>query len=334
MSQELLEVEGLKTSFYTENGLLTAIDDVSFTVNSGETLGIVGESGCGKSVTALSIMRLFDPRNAITEGIVKFDNMDILNSSEEEMEKIRGQKISMIFQDPMTSLNPVFKIGDQLMEALVIHQKLSKQEALHKAIEMLRLVGIPSPEKRINDYPSQLSGGMCQRVMIAMSLSCNPKLLIADEPTTALDVTIQAQIINLMLQLKREFNMAIVLITHDLGVVTEMCQRILIMYLGQIVEELDVDTLFDTPKHPYTIGLLRSMPTLDKNRLQRLDVIEGTVPSLVNIPKGCRFAGRCHAADVKCYSEPPVLIRVNDHHRVRCWMYQNDNMATSKERSF
>jgi peptide/nickel transport system ATP-binding protein len=324
MANLLLAVNHLKTSFRTESGRLIAVDDVSITMNKGEVLGLVGESGCGKSVTALSIMRLFtDQSGTAVEGAIQFNDTNLLALSEEELEQIRGSQISMIFQDPMSSLNPVFTIGNQIMEPLMIHQNLSRKEARGKAIEMLKLVGIPAPEARMNDYPHQLSGGMRQRVMIAISLSCNPQLLIADEPTTALDVTIQAQILELMMELKTQRDMGIIMITHDLGVVAETCNKVAVMYLGEIVEELEVGRLFEAPKHPYTIGLLRSMPSLTASRLEKLETIEGTVPSLSNIPKGCRFADRCKYAETKCYQSHPLLETIEENHKVRCWNHES-----------
>ena len=324
----LLEVKGLKTHFATEQGEVTAVDGVSFHVNAGETLGLVGESGCGKSVTSLSILRLFGRHSGTRlEGEIFFEGKDLLSLSMEEIQRIRGNQISMIFQDPMSSLNPVFPIGDQIAEAIILHQKLSKKEAREKTVEMLRLVGIPSPDKRVHDYPHQLSGGMRQRVMIAMALSCHPKLLIADEPTTALDVTIQAQILDLMVELKNRLQMGIILITHDLGVVAELCDRVIVMYLGQIVEEATVETLFETPKHPYTIGLMKSIPSLAGKRGEKLHVIEGIVPSLHQVPAGCRFAPRCPYADQLCMERPPELRRVEENHMVRCW--HHDKISVS-----
>ncbi|WP_409177841.1 ABC transporter ATP-binding protein [Brevibacillus fortis] len=319
----LLEVKNLRTTFSTELGQVTAVDGVSFQVDSGETVGLVGESGCGKSVTSLSILRLFRKHSGTKlTGQIFFEQKELLQSSMEELQEIRGNRISMIFQDPMSSLNPVYTVGNQIAESLMLHQKLSKKAAQEKAIEMLTLVGIPSPEKRVSDYPHQLSGGMRQRVMIAMGLCCQPKLLIADEPTTALDVTIQAQILDLMLGLQKQLQMGILLITHDLGVVSEVCDRVLVMYLGQIVEEASVDTLFENPKHPYTIGLMKSIPTIDGKRGKKLHVIDGIVPSLHQIPKGCRFAPRCPLADEKCRQHPPDLFEIADGHQVRCWHHE------------
>ncbi|MCL6450823.1 MAG: ABC transporter ATP-binding protein [Acetobacteraceae bacterium] len=319
MTETLLDVQGLKTCFYTEDGVVPAVDGVSFHINRGETLGMVGESGCGKSVTSLSIMRLIPwPPGRIVEGKVWFEGQDILAKSEPEMRKIRGNEISMIFQEPMTSLNPVYTVGDQIAEAIQLHQGLGRREAARKTVDMLRLVGIPLPERRAHEYPHQLSGGMRQRVMIAMALSCNPKLLIADEPSTALDVTIQAQILELMKRLKRELGMAILLITHDLGVIAEMAQRVVVMYAGRIVEEADVISLFRRPLHPYTDGLLHSIPRIDAKK-GRLHVIEGVVPNPLNLPPGCRFHPRCPYAAEVCRKEEPPLEEAGPGRRVSCW---------------
>lgn len=325
MSERLLDVKDLKTYFYTSDGVVPAVDGVNFHVRRGETLGIVGESGCGKSVTSLSVMRLIPyPPGKIVEGSIEFEGQDLLQKSEAEMRKIRGNLISMIFQEPMTSLNPVYTIGDQICEAIELHQGLKRREATEKAIEMLRLVGIPLPERRINEYPHQLSGGMRQRVMIAMALSCNPRLLIADEPTTALDVTIQAQILELMKKLKQELGMAIMLITHDLGVVAEMAQRVVVMYAGKIVEEADVVSIFRKPLHPYTQGLLDSIPSMDREK-GRLHVIDGVVPNPLFMPTGCRFNPRCpHAMDI-CREREPVLEPAGEGRFVACWLRSNAN---------
>ncbi len=321
MAERLLEVRGLKTYFYTEDGVVPAVDGVDFALNKGETLGIVGESGCGKSVTSLSIMRLIpDPPGKIVDGEIIFEGSNLLKKAEAEMRNIRGNDISMIFQEPMTSLNPVFTIGDQIMEAIILHQRLSKADARKRAIEMLRLVGIPSPERRVDEYPHQLSGGMRQRVMIAMALSCNPKLLIADEPTTALDVTIQAQILDLMRKLRDEFGTAIMLITHDLGVVAELAERVVVMYAGKIVEQADVKPQFGNPLHPYTVGLLGSIPKLTEQQ-ERLQVIEGVVPHPAFMPKGCRFHPRCKEAREICKVEEPELMEQEPGHLVACWKY-------------
>jgi ABC-type dipeptide/oligopeptide/nickel transport system ATPase component len=292
VTRELLEVDNLSVQFSTDAGLLTAVDGVSFTVREGEVLGLVGESGCGKSVTALSIMGLImDPPGRISDGAIWFEGENLVSKSESDMRKIRGNRMSMVFQEPMTSLNPVLTIGDQVIEAITLHQQVGKQQATTKAINLLQSVEIPSAESRLSEYPHQLSGGMRQRVMIAMALASNPRLLIADEPTTALDVTIQAQILDLMRQLRTELGTAILLITHDLGVIAEMADRIAVMYAGQIVEIAGVDAVFEMPAHPYTSGLLASIPRIhdDKNRL---DTIDGLVPSLANMPRGCRFSAR------------------------------------------
>lgn len=320
--QVILEINELKTIFSTENGPLTAVDGISFKVVQGETLGVVGESGCGKSVTSESIMRLLNEKSTKYEGEVNFKGKNLLTLPEQKMRDIRGNEISMIFQDAMTSLNPVYTIGNQISEAIMIHQNLKPKEAMAKSIEMLRLTGIPSPEKRVHEYPHELSGGMRQRVMIAMALSCRPSLLIADEPTTALDVTIQAQILDLINDLKKEANMSVIMITHDLGVVAEICTRVVVMYLGQIIEEADVDTLFNKPLHPYTKGLIKSIPKIDGDRTQKLHLIPGTVPSLSNVPQGCRFAPRCVFADEKCLKDPPILEPISTGQSVRCWHYK------------
>jgi oligopeptide/dipeptide ABC transporter ATP-binding protein len=317
----LVSVENLKTYFYTEDGIVPAIDGVSFEVKKGETLAIVGESGSGKSVTSLSIMRLIpQPPGKILDGDIKFQGESLLTKSDKEMRAIRGNRISMIFQEPMTSLNPVYKVGDQISETIILHQKKNKKEALAEAINLLNLVGIPEPERRINQYPHELSGGMRQRVMIAIALACHPELLIADEPTTALDVTIQNQILQLMKNLKQKSNMSIMLITHDLGVVAEMADRVVVMYSGQIVEQGDVFTIFENPKHPYTEGLLKSMPSAEK-RVGKLYAIDGVVPNPLNLPPGCRFADRCEYATALCHQEMPQIQQINEDEIVRCWKY-------------
>lgn len=319
----LLQVKDLKTHFYTERGQVTAVDGISFHINEGEIVGVVGESGCGKSVMSQSIMRLFDEKyTAKYEGEVLFKGKNILSLSKKEMQKIRGNEISMIFQDPLSSLNPVYSIGDQIIEVIRLHQKASKKEARAKAIEMLRLTGIPAPEKRIDEYPHQLSGGMQQRAMIAMALSCQPQLLIADEPTTALDVTIQAQILDLIVELNKELGMGVIFITHDLGVVSDICDRVIVMYLGEIVEETDAERLFSQPLHPYTKGLMKSIPQLDGDRTKQLHVIDGVVPSLDEIPKGCRFASRCPFADDLCREKTPELRSHDGKQKVKCWHYE------------
>ncbi len=320
LTRPLVEVCDLTTRFFTDDGVVTAVDRVSFGIEEGETLGMVGESGCGKSVTSLSIMRLIpSPPGLITAGSVHFQGESLLDKSEPEMRSVRGNKISMIFQEPMTSLNPVYTVGIQISETIMLHQKLSKEEAKEKTIQMLRMVGIPEPERRYVEYPHQLSGGMRQRVMIAMALSCNPKLLIADEPTTALDVTIQAQILDLIRRLKEETGMSVLLITHDLGVIAEMAQRVVVMYAGQIVEEAPCEALFERPTHPYTSALLRSIPRLDSGRT-RLHVIEGTVPNLLELPAGCRFHPRCHEVQEMCRESVPELITLDGRRKVRCFM--------------
>ena len=320
----LLQVNNLKTYFATEQGTVTAVDGIDFTVQAGETVGLVGESGCGKSVTSLSVLRLFEEYSGTSiAGEILFEGKNLLALPVNEMQAIRGNRIAMIFQDPMTSLNPVFTVGDQIAESIILHQRLGRKEALARTVDMLKLVGIPAPERRLHEYPHQLSGGMRQRVMIAMGLACEPSLLIADEPTTALDVTIQAQILDLMLALQQKINMGIILITHDLGVVAEVCSRVMVMYLGQIVEECSVETLFSRPAHPYTTGLIRSIPTLEGNRREPLHMIAGKVPSLQQIPPGCRFAPRCPRADALCLSALPGLETIDTAHKVRCWHYKN-----------
>lgn len=315
----LLAIQDLKTYFYTEDGISRAVDGVSFEIEAGSAFGLVGESGCGKSVTSLSIMNLIpQPPGKIVGGKILFEGEDLLEKNASEMRKIRGNEIAMIFQEPMTSLNPVFTVGDQIMEAIILHQSLDKGEAREKAIDMLRLVGIPSPQHRIDDYPHQLSGGMRQRVMIAMALSCNPRLLIADEPTTALDVTVQAQILELMRGLQAEFGASILLITHDLGVIAELADEVGVMYAGKIVERADVKSLFADPKHPYTVGLLGSIPRLSEEQ-DRLSVIEGTVPNPIAMPSGCRFHPRCRWAKAICQEHEPPEIEINCSHKASCW---------------
>ena len=317
---ELLEVSGLKTYFYTQEGTVKAVDGVSFYIRRGETLGVVGESGCGKSVTSLSVMRLIPKQvGKIEEGRVLFENEDLLKKSESYMRSVRGNHISMIFQEPMTSLNPVMTVGEQVAEVVRLHQNLSRRSAVAKTVEMFDLVGIPHPVSRIRSYPFQLSGGLRQRVMIAMALSCNPQLLIADEPTTALDVTIQAQILELMKGLKREIGTAIMFITHDLGVIAEMAERVIVMYGGKIVEQAEVIPLFEDPLHPYTRGLLNSLPRIDEPK-ERLQVIPGNVPDLAFAPKGCKFHPRCDKAMDRCRTEEPPLVNLADGRSVSCWL--------------
>jgi oligopeptide/dipeptide ABC transporter ATP-binding protein len=321
----LLDVRNLRTWFDTEDGLVRAVDDVSFTVNPGEVVGLVGESGCGKSVTSLSIIQLIGPPGKIAEGEIWFDGQDLLKMDEKQMMEIRGNLISMIFQQPQSSLNPVFMVGSQVAEVYRIHEKMKDTEAWARAVEMLRKVGIPDPDRKAKAYPHEMSGGQAQRVMIAMALALQPKLLIADEPTTALDVTIQAQILDLIRNLRRDFGTSIILITHDLGVIAEMAERVAVMYAGVIVEQSSVETLFDEPKHPYTQGLIGSTPVLGVIK-ERLDVIPGSVPNLVNLPPGCRFAPRCRAREEHkleiCCREEPALLEIAPHHAVRCWLYQ------------
>lgn len=324
--QPLLEVKDLKTYFFTEDGVVKSVDGVNFYVNPGEVMGLVGESGCGKSVTSLSIMRLISPPGRIMSGQILFEGKDLVTASEDEMINVRGNKISMIFQQPQTALNPVFKVGDQISEVLSIHQNMSKEKGVERAIELLKMVGIPDPARRAQSYPHELSGGQAQRVMIAMALACVPALLIADEPTTALDVTIQAQILDLMHNLRDNIGTAIILITHDLGVVAEMAERVAVMYAGYIVEQADVQPLFDKPLHPYTQGLIGSIPILGKLK-DRLEVIPGSVPNLVNLPVGCRFAARCKARTennlVICTDKEPSLVEIERGHFVRCWLYED-----------
>ncbi len=324
MNDILIQVNDLHTNFYTDEGVVKAVDGVDLSVRKGETLGLVGESGCGKRVTALSIMRLIQqPPGRIEKGQILFENQDLLGMSEEQMRQIRGNHISMIFQEPMTSLNPVFRIGDQIAEAIRLHQGLSKGNAMERTVEMLQKVGIPDPETRVKEYPHQMSGGMRQRVMIAMALSCNPKMMIADEPTTALDVTIQAQILDLMNKLKEDFGASILLITHDLGVIVDMAQSVAVMYTGKIVEYADVVGLFTMPKHPYTVALMESIPNMDEpvpeDRI--LQTIPGIVPSLLDLPAGCSFHERCSQAFDLCGEKDPPLIEVGPGHLVRCWHY-------------
>ena len=315
----LLEIENLVTQFSTEHGVVRAVDGVSFAIQAGKTLGVVGESGCGKSVTALSVMRLIQtPPGKIAGGTVRFRGQDLLALAEPDMRAIRGNKISMIFQEPMTSLNPVFTAGEQVAEAVRLHEGASRAEARDRTIELFRMVGIASPEERIASYPHQMSGGMRQRVMIAMALACRPDLLIADEPTTALDVTIQAQILDLLARLQREMGMSVLLITHDLGVVAETCERVIVMYAGQIVEESSAAALFAKPRHPYTCGLLRSLPRSGE-RADRLREIPGMVPPLTDLPTGCRFRDRCDRAVDRCAVEGPALADDGGGRLVRCF---------------
>ena len=322
----LLEIRDLRTHFHTPEGVVKAVDGVSYSLKAGETLGVVGESGCGKTVTALSILRLIpEPPGKIAGGGIFFEGRDLTKLSSGELRKVRGNKIAMIFQEPMTSLNPVFTIGFQIAEAIMLHQRLNKKEAMDKAAAMLDHVGIPLPKQRVREYPHQLSGGMRQRAMIAMALSCNPKILLADEPTTALDVTIQAQILDLMIKLKEEMGTAIIFITHNLGLVAEQCQRVVVMYAGKVVEEAPVEELYGNPMHPYTVGLLRSLPKLklsgQKGQRIRLQEIPGIVPALNRLPSGCSFNPRCDKVMDKCHQHEPELKEVSPGHFVRCLLY-------------
>ena len=324
MRERLLDIKGLKTHFFTEEGVVRAVDGIDLHIDKGETLGVVGESGCGKTVTALSIMKLIPmPPGKIVEGQMLYEGRDLVTLPPAQMRKVRGKEISMVFQEPMTSLNPVFTIGEQIAEAVRLHEGLGRRAAMDKTVEMLKIVHIPNPERRVKEYPHQLSGGMRQRVMIAMALSCNPKLLIADEPTTALDVTIQAQILELLNELKAKLGMAVLLITHDMGVIAETAQRVMVMYAGKVVEEASVKDLFKEPLHPYTQGLLRSIPRIDTAATQkkRLEAIPGVVPSLLNLPEGCSFEPRCPHAMPVCKDQEPVLKEVKRGHRVSCWLY-------------
>ncbi len=324
-ASRLLDVQELKTYFHTFEGVARAVDDVSFSLERGEVVGLVGESGCGKSVTAQSIMRLIPiPPGRIVQGRILFDGIDILRLGIDRMRAIRGKRISMIFQEPMTSLNPVYTIGDQISEMFLLHEGLSKRESMDRSIEMLRRVQIPAAERRFHEYPHQLSGGMRQRAMIAMALACNPEILIADEPTTALDVTIQAQILDLMLQLKQDYDTAIIMITHDLGVIAEIALRIVVMYAGKVVEEGPTEAIFEDPKHPYTQGLLQSIPKLGERACHgrvRLREIAGIVPSLYELPEGCSFFPRCPKAMEACREEVPEMTGVGEGRRVRCRLY-------------
>lgn len=326
MEQPLLDIRALETHFFTDDGLARAVDGVSYSLARGETVGVVGESGCGKSVTALSVLRLIpNPPGRIVAGEIVFEGTNLLDLSPADMRRIRGNDISMIFQEPMTSLNPVFTIGNQIAEAVRLHQGLSNREAINKAIEMLTLVGIPEPSRRVHEYPHQLSGGMRQRAMIAMALSCNPKVLVADEPTTALDVTIEAQILDLMRNLQSELGTAIIMITHDLGVVAEMARKVVVMYAGKVVEQAPVEQIFGDPNHPYTQGLLNSLPSADLGKASggdkhRLQEIPGIVPSLLNLPPGCKFASRCPKAMAVCEEKEPPLEQVSADHLSACWL--------------
>ncbi len=324
MAETLLEISGLKTYFETDDGVVRAVDGVDLTIRRGETVSIVGESGCGKTVTAMTVLKLIAiPPGKIVAGRILWKGRDLVPLDPREMQRIRSREIGIVFQEPMTSLNPVYTVGDQIAEVVRLHQSLGRREAMDRAVEMLRLVHVPAAERRVHDYPHQLSGGMRQRVMIAMALACSPELLIADEPTTALDVTIQAQILDLLGEMKSRFGMAIMLITHAMGVVAETAQRVAVMYAGQVVEEAQVDDLFARPLHPYTQGLIRSIPRLDRTdgKRRRLEAIAGTVPSLLDPPPGCRFASRCALAMAACTRQVPALRAIEGGHKVACILY-------------
>ncbi|MGG4441337.1 ABC transporter ATP-binding protein [Brevibacillus fortis] len=324
MERNILEIKNLTTCFFTDDGTVKATDRVSINVGKGQTVCLVGESGSGKSVTSLAVMRLIDYAGGfIQSGNVMFHGQDLAAKELDEMMHIRGNKIAMIFQDPMSALNPVFTVGDQIAESLMLHQNMSQQDAFKKAIEMLRMVGIPAPEVRVKQYPHEMSGGMCQRVVIAMALACNPEMLIADEPTTALDVTVQAQILDLLRRLQKELGMSILLITHDMGVAAEMADRIAVMYAGTIVEEGTVERIFDEPRHPYTIGLLQSIPGFEGERGSELYTIQGTIPSITQLPTGCRFHPRCPHSIDKCRKEEPILREVVTGQQVACWLNED-----------
>jgi oligopeptide/dipeptide ABC transporter ATP-binding protein len=332
MADRLLDVAGLKVRFATEDGIVRAVDGVDFELDRGKVLGIVGESGSGKSVTAMTLLGLTRDRNTRFEGRVTYKGENLLELPESRLQEVRGNEIAMIFQDPMTSLNPVYTVGDQIVEAIVTHEQASKQEAKRRAVELLRQVGIPNPQQRIDDYPHQFSGGMRQRAMIAMALSCNPDVLIADEPTTALDVTIQAQILELLDRLRADFDSAVILITHDLGVVAEVADEIVVMYAGRIVERASKRQLFYDPQHPYAWGLLGSIPRLDRPKPKKLASIEGMPPSLINLPQGCKFRPRCPHAFDKCIEEPELASRVEDRgHLDRCWLSVEEKRARREQ---
>jgi oligopeptide/dipeptide ABC transporter ATP-binding protein len=330
MANDLLSVKNLNTAFRTADGELSAVRGISFSVNKGETLCIVGESGCGKSITSLSIMGLLPSNGMIKDGSIEFGDKDLTKLSSEELRRIRGKDISMIFQEPMTALNPVLTIGYQLREPLILHQRLSKREATKKGIELLEQVGIPYPEKRMKQYPHELSGGMRQRVMIAISLACHPQLLIADEPTTALDVTIQAQILDLIQDLKDDLGMGVIMVTHDMGVVAEVADRVMVMYAGEKVEEGDVESIFENPQHPYTKGLLQSVPNVDDPSFE-LEAIPGSLPNLNEKIDGCRFHPRCPFATDRCKQESPKEYELHSSHNVKCWLQEVDENADNRE---
>lgn len=328
-NETIFQIRGLKTQFFTSKGIVPAVDGVDITVKRGEAVGLVGESGCGKSMTAMSVMQLLKYPGRVVEGEILVDGEDLLKKTKKEMDEIRGNKVSMIFQEPMTSLNPVYTIGKQVSEAILTHEKVSKEEAKQRAIEIFRKVGIPEPEKRYNVYPHQLSGGLRQRVMIGMAMVCNPMLMIADEPTTALDVTIEAQILYLMNQLQKEQGTAIVMITHNLGVVAESCDYVYVMYAGKIMEEAPVKELFNNPMHPYTFGLMNSIPKMTESK-EHLYTIPGLVPNLLHLPQGCRFCPRCDKAMKICTMYQPDLYETEDGHKVRCFLYNKEVMNSGK----
>ncbi|MEN1970387.1 ABC transporter ATP-binding protein [Lentibacillus sp. N15] len=328
MSQSILEIKGLKTSFYTDDGEVPAVDNVNFFINPGEILGVVGESGCGKSVTSLSVMGLVPEPGKVKDGSIRFKEEELTKATKKRMQQIRGNEIAMIFQEPMTSLNPVFTIGSQLIEGIRLHKKISKKQAAKVAVDMLKKVGMPRAEQLLKEYPHQLSGGMRQRVMIAMAMACEPALLIADEPTTALDVTIQAQILDLMKRLNEDFNTSILLITHDLGVVADVCNRIVVMYAGKVVEEGNVDAIFKNPKHPYTEGLIQSVPNMYAKK-DRLYSIPGNVPKPGAVKQGCQFAPRCRYAFDRCTAESPKLLETENGHQVRCFLHEKQKQEVT-----
>lgn len=326
MTSTILDVQGLETSFFTDDGEVPAVDNVNFSIDSGEILGVVGESGCGKSVTSLSVMNLIPAPGEIKQGSIQFKGEELVTASEKRMRQIRGNEIAMIFQEPMTSLNPVFTIGNQMIEGIRLHKNISKKEATKLAADMLKKVGLPRADQLLKEYPHQLSGGMRQRVMIAMAMACEPELLIADEPTTALDVTIQAQILDLMKRLNNDFDTSILLITHDLGVVAEVCTRVVVMYAGKVVEEGNVQTIFKNPQHPYTEGLIQSVPNM-RTKKDRLYSIPGNVPTPGTVNKGCKFAPRCPYAFDRCTAENPELLNTEKGHRVRCFLHEESKQG-------
>lgn len=322
IEQPLLNINGLKTHFFTKRGVVPSVDGVSIEIPAGKIIGIVGESGCGKSVTSLSVMGLVQRPGRVVEGTIEFEGKNLLQMNKTQMRKIRGNEISMIFQEPMTSLNPVYTVGRQVSEALTIHENIDRDEAKKRVVEIFKSVGIPEAEKRYNSYPHQLSGGLRQRIMIGMAMICSPKLMIADEPTTALDVTIEAQILHLMRELRNKNNTSIMMITHNLGVVAELCDYVYVMYAGKVMEQAEVNELFDNTLHPYTNGLLRSMPRMNSSD-EKLYSIKGVVPNLLKLPKGCRFSPRCERATEKCFRQEPGLYRIDNNHSVRCFLYES-----------